>query len=174
MTEETGLIIPIGEWVLRQACADAARWPTDIHVAVNLSSVQFKSTNLVGAVSNALSEAMLGADHLELEITETVLLNDSARTLTMLHELRTLGVELRSLTAAEYHPGKPFDQIRDLLSSCAAALGMSCPRTAGPLAAIPSLLTAAIRSSASAWFENRSASAACGGKFLTCPSERTS
>jgi diguanylate cyclase (GGDEF)-like protein len=117
-TEETGLIIPIGEWVLRQACADAARWPADIGVAVNLSSVQFKSANLVGAVSNALSEAMLRADRLELEITETVLLNDSARTLAMLHELRALGVHISmddfgtGYSSLSYLQSFPFDKIK--------------------------------------------------------------
>jgi EAL domain-containing protein (putative c-di-GMP-specific phosphodiesterase class I) len=118
MAEETGLIIPIGEWVLRQACADASRWPAGIGVAVNLSSVQFKSANLVGAVSTALCEVMLRADRLELEITETVLLNDSARTLAMLHELRALGVRISmddfgtGYSSLSYLQSFPFDKIK--------------------------------------------------------------
>src|SRR6185503_3727342 len=73
VAEETGLIVPLGEWVLRRACAEAARWPHSIKVAVNLSPVQFRSRGLVTMVTHALAAAGLPASRLELEITEAVL-----------------------------------------------------------------------------------------------------
>ncbi|MGH2198877.1 EAL domain-containing protein, partial [Enterococcus faecalis] len=69
LAEETGLIIPLGEWVLRKACAEAITWPLPIKVAVNLSPVQFKSRNLVQAVLTALAYSRLPPERLELEIT---------------------------------------------------------------------------------------------------------
>ena len=81
------MIVPIGEWVLRQACAAAANWPGELKVAVNLSAVQFKSHNLVAATVAALRESGLPADRLEFEITETVMLNDTDATLATLHQL---------------------------------------------------------------------------------------
>ena len=77
LAEETGLITPIGEWVLRQACAQAASWPTHITVSVNLSAVQFKSRNLVQTVLSALASSSIAPGRLELEITESVLVQDS-------------------------------------------------------------------------------------------------
>jgi diguanylate cyclase (GGDEF)-like protein/PAS domain S-box-containing protein len=94
LAEETGLIVTIGAWVLRKACADAAGWSRDVSVAVNLSPVQFKNRNLVPSVTTALSASGLAANRLELEITETVLLQDSAATLTVLHRLRDLGIRI--------------------------------------------------------------------------------
>src|SRR6202030_1822904 len=82
IAEEIGLIIPLGEWVLRRACADAATWPDNIKIAVNLSPAQFKSKNLVAAVTQSLKASGLAATRLELEITESVLLQDSESTLT--------------------------------------------------------------------------------------------
>lgn len=94
IAEETGLIVPIGEWVLRQACADASRWPNPIRVAVNLSAVQFKVSNLVETVSNALAEAGLPGTRLELEITESLLLWNDEVTFSALTGLRALGVRI--------------------------------------------------------------------------------
>ncbi len=76
LAEEIGLIGPIGEWVLRTACAEAARWPETITVAVNLSPVQFRGAKLVTIVTSALAHSGLPADRLELEITEGALLDE--------------------------------------------------------------------------------------------------
>jgi diguanylate cyclase (GGDEF)-like protein len=95
VAEETGLIAPIGEWVLRQACSVAANWPEQISVAVNLSPIQFrKNRNLVEQVKSALSAAGLAPPRLELEITESVLLADDETALLILGELRRLGVKI--------------------------------------------------------------------------------
>jgi len=74
LAEETGLIVPLGEWVLRQACTEAAKWPENLKVAVNLSPVQFKSGNLPQLVSQTLKSTGLAAGRLELEVTESILL----------------------------------------------------------------------------------------------------
>ncbi len=94
LAEETGLIVPLGEWVLREACNEAARWPEPIKVAVNLSPVQFRNRGLVTTVTHALAAARLAPGRLELEITEAVLLQDDEMTVTMLHRLRALGVRV--------------------------------------------------------------------------------
>src|SRR5207342_3598222 len=86
--EETGLIVPIGEWVLRQACNEAAGWPSTISVAVNLSPVQFRELDLCQTVSDALACSGLSADRLELEITESMLLRNQASTLETVRQLR--------------------------------------------------------------------------------------
>ncbi len=91
LAEEIGLIVPIGEWVLRTACREAARWPDDITVAVNLSPAQFRSPALVGAVVEALAVAGLSPHRLELEITEGLLLQETASNLDTLRALRDLG-----------------------------------------------------------------------------------
>ncbi len=92
VAEETGMIVAIGEWALRSACFEAENWPDDISVAVNLSPVQFKKGDLVATVRAALAASGLRPDRLELEITESVLLRDTAATLSALHELRTMGI----------------------------------------------------------------------------------
>jgi diguanylate cyclase (GGDEF)-like protein/PAS domain S-box-containing protein len=92
VAEETGLIVPIGEWVLRQACAEAATWPDDLKVAVNLSPVQFKMGNLPQVVFGALVSAGLPASRLDLEITESILLEESKTNLATLRRLHTFGV----------------------------------------------------------------------------------
>jgi diguanylate cyclase (GGDEF)-like protein len=94
LAEETGLIVSIGEWVLRQACSEAAKWPAHIKVAVNLSAVQIKNRDLVSMVVNALTAAYLPAHRLELEITESVLLHDVDDALAALGRLRDLGVRI--------------------------------------------------------------------------------
>ena len=94
LAEEIGLIVPLGEWVLRRACADAVNWPEEISVSVNLSPVQFKSEGLVKVVSDALTDTGLAASRLELEITESVLLDKTNSNLATLNELRGLGVRI--------------------------------------------------------------------------------
>jgi diguanylate cyclase (GGDEF)-like protein len=94
LAEETGLIIPMGEWVLHRACAEAMRWPADLKVAVNLSVIQFRDKNLVAVVKGALNSSGLSPARLELEITESVLLGNDTKTLAMLCELRQIGVRI--------------------------------------------------------------------------------
>ncbi len=94
LAEETGLIVEIGEWVLRQACAEAARWPDEVRVAVNLSAVQFNTGNIVELVSDALSDARLPPPRLELEITESALLENTELAFDTLCKLRKMGVRV--------------------------------------------------------------------------------
>jgi diguanylate cyclase (GGDEF)-like protein len=94
LAEETGMIVPIGEWVLRTACREARNWPPDISVAVNLSAFQFRKGNLVAIVRAAIRETGLPPCRLELEITESALLQDSAGVVATLGELRSMGIEL--------------------------------------------------------------------------------
>jgi diguanylate cyclase (GGDEF)-like protein/PAS domain S-box-containing protein len=118
IAEETGLIMPIGEWVVRNACAEAARWPSDIKVAVNLSPVQFRSNNLVQAVMTALAHSGLSPERLELEITESVLLVETESNLATLHRLRELGVRISlddfgtGYSSLSYLRSFPFDKIK--------------------------------------------------------------
>ncbi|MBW7972275.1 PAS-domain containing protein [Bradyrhizobium sp. BR 10289] len=117
IAEENGLIVPIGEWVLRTACAMAASWP-DVSVAVNLSPVQFRSRGLVTMVTSALAEAGLAPQRLELEVTETALLDDSEATIGILHQLRALGVRVSlddfgvGYSSLSYLRKFPFDRIK--------------------------------------------------------------
>jgi diguanylate cyclase (GGDEF)-like protein/PAS domain S-box-containing protein len=94
VAEETGLISTIGAMMLRRACADAATWPNEIRVAVNLSPLQFRTGNLFSTVTDALRAAGLPPQRLELEITETLLLEKSDQILATLHALRALSAEL--------------------------------------------------------------------------------
>jgi diguanylate cyclase (GGDEF)-like protein len=94
LAEEIGLIVPIGEWVVRRACRDALRWPDAIRVAVNLSPLQFKAQKVVPVVTAALADTGLPANRLELEITETVFLLDGANTLETLKKVKALGVRV--------------------------------------------------------------------------------
>ena len=118
LAEETGLIIQLGECVLRSACSDAATWPSDVDVAVNLSPVQFKSPNLIASVAEALTASGLDARRLELEITETVLLQNGEATLATLHELRAMGVRISlddfgtGYSSLSYLRSFPFDKIK--------------------------------------------------------------
>jgi diguanylate cyclase (GGDEF)-like protein len=118
LAEETGMIVALGEWVLRNACAEAVRWPQDIRVAVNLSPVQFKNRNLVASVANAVAAAGLAPQRLELEITEAVLLQESASTLATLHTLRAFGVRISmddfgtGYSSLSYLRSFPFDKIK--------------------------------------------------------------
>lgn len=92
MAEEMGLIVPLGKFVLRQACVDAVNWPRGMKVAVNLSPIQFGNRSLVADVAAALHDAGLSSTRLELEITESVMLRDTKAVLVILHQLRALGV----------------------------------------------------------------------------------
>jgi diguanylate cyclase (GGDEF)-like protein len=118
LAEETGLIVPIGEWVIRQACATAAPWPADIKIAVNLSPAQLKSAGLLQAIVSALAVSGLAASRLELEITETVLLHDSEATLATLYQLRALGVHIAmddfgtGYSSLSHLQRFPFDKIK--------------------------------------------------------------
>jgi diguanylate cyclase (GGDEF)-like protein len=118
LAEETGLIVPIGEWVLRQACAEAATWPTPIKVAVNLSPVQFRNRNLVNTVFSALSATGLAPQRLELEITESVLLQKSEVTIATLCQLHEFGVRIAlddfgtGYSSLSYLRSFPFDKIK--------------------------------------------------------------
>jgi diguanylate cyclase (GGDEF)-like protein len=94
LAEETGLIVPLGEWALRQACADAAQWTNPLRVAINLSPIQFRNLSLVTVVMSALSSSGLPADRLELEITESVVLGNNPQNLKMLRQLRALGARI--------------------------------------------------------------------------------
>jgi diguanylate cyclase (GGDEF)-like protein len=118
LAEEIGLIVPLGEWVIRQACATAARWPGDLKVAVNLSPVQFRSPGLLQVIVGALASSGLPADRLELEITETILLQDSEATLNTLYRLREIGVRIAmddfgtGYSSLTYLQRFPFDKIK--------------------------------------------------------------
>jgi diguanylate cyclase (GGDEF)-like protein len=118
IAEEIGLIVPLGEWVLRQACADAMQWPADIKVAVNLSPIQVMNQNLVAVIVGALAAAGLPASRLEVEITESVLMQNSEATLATLHRLRELGVKISmddfgtGYSSLSYLRSFPFDKIK--------------------------------------------------------------
>ena len=118
LAEEIGLIVPLGEWLLRQACCEAATWPDHLTIAVNLSPVQFKSRNLVSAVVSALASSGLEPSRLELEITESVLLHDSDANLATLYQFRNLGVRIAmddfgtGYSSLGYLQKFPFDKIK--------------------------------------------------------------
>jgi diguanylate cyclase (GGDEF)-like protein len=130
IAEETGLIIPIGDWVIRRACADAATWPGNLRVAVNLSPVQFRRRHLANVVFAALAASHLPANRLELEITETVLLKNDETTLGTLHQLRDFGVRISmddfgtGYSSLSYLRSFPFDNIK-IDQSFVRALGGS-------------------------------------------------
>lgn len=94
IAEEVGAILPIGEWVLREACSIAAGWPDELSIAVNVSAVQFRVGNLASVVDAALRESGLNAWRLELEITESVLLRNRSATIAILRDLKALGVNI--------------------------------------------------------------------------------
>jgi len=118
IAEETGLIVQIGEWVLTKACADAVTWPRDIAVSVNVSSAQFKNQALTLKVISALSASGLSPHRLEIEITETVLMQNNESTLATLHRLHDLGVRIAmddfgtGCSSLSYLRNFPFDKIK--------------------------------------------------------------
>jgi diguanylate cyclase (GGDEF)-like protein/PAS domain S-box-containing protein len=118
VAEDIGLIVSIGEWVLREACSEAVKWPSEVKVAVNLSPVQFRSRNLVQVVISALAQSGLSPKRLELEITETVFLAETEANLAILHQLRELGVSISmddfgtGYSSLSYLRSFPFDKIK--------------------------------------------------------------
>ncbi len=118
LAEEIGLIMPIGEWVLRQACIDAKNWPQALKVSVNLSAMQFAGHGPVAAVQAALEASGLDPARLELEITETVMLDDTAATLLTLGRLKALGVSIAlddfgtGYSSLSYLRKFPFDRVK--------------------------------------------------------------
>ena len=118
VAEENGFIISIGEWALRQACAAAAKWPDHTKIAVNLSPVQFRSAGLVQTVMSALAASRLAPQRLELEITETTLMQENETTLGMLFQLRALGVRIAlddfgtGYSSLSHLQSFPFDRIK--------------------------------------------------------------
>jgi diguanylate cyclase (GGDEF)-like protein len=118
IAEETGLIIPLGEWVLKTACKETVNWPDHVKVAVNLSPTQLTNRNLVDVVKKALADSGLDACRLQLEITETVLLQNTFATLARLHELRKLGAQIAlddfgtGYSSLSYLRSFPFDKIK--------------------------------------------------------------
>jgi diguanylate cyclase (GGDEF)-like protein len=118
LAEETGLIAPIGEWVMRQACMEAARWPGQTRVAVNLSPVQFERSDIVDIVAGALRESRLEPSRLELEITEGVVMRDVGDVLNTMKKLQALGVRLAlddfgtGYASLSYLRSFPFDKVK--------------------------------------------------------------
>jgi diguanylate cyclase (GGDEF)-like protein len=118
LAEEIGFIIPMGEWVIRQACATAARWPGELRVAVNISAAQFRNSGLLQIIVGALSASGLPPTRLEIEITETVLLQNRETTLAALHQLRALGIRIAmddfgtGYSSLTYLQSFPFDKIK--------------------------------------------------------------
>ena len=146
VAEDIGLITQLGEWVLREACAEAVKWPVDVKVAVNLSPAQFRSRNLVQVVISALAQSGLSPKRLELEITESIFLAETDANLAILHQLRELGVSISmddfgtGYSSLSYLRSFPFDKIKidrsfvkDLAGGPIAS--RSCARSRGLAAA---------------------------------------
>ena len=118
VAEETGLIVQLGEWVIRQALEDAAQWDEGLSVAVNLSPSQMRSPNLIPTIINALAQTSVAPSRLELEITESILMQDSDVNIRTLHNLRELGVRISlddfgtGYSSLNYLRSFPFDKIK--------------------------------------------------------------
>jgi diguanylate cyclase (GGDEF)-like protein len=118
VAEDTGLISPLGEWVLATACAEAAKWPGGIRLAVNVSPIQFRSPALALKIASVLATSGLAANRLELEITEAVLIRDDETALRILHQLRAVGVRIAlddfgtGYSSLSYLQRFPFDKIK--------------------------------------------------------------
>ncbi|HEY9453319.1 MAG TPA: EAL domain-containing protein [Bradyrhizobium sp.] len=118
LAEEIGFIVPMGEWIIRQACTTAAQWPDHLHVAVNISAIQFRSPGLMQLIVGALAASGLAPTRLEIEITESVLLNNREATLAVLHQLRALGIRIAmddfgtGYSSLTYLQSFPFDKIK--------------------------------------------------------------
>ena len=118
LAEEVGLIVPLGEWVIQTACTDAAKWPRHVKVAVNLSPIQLKSSNLMSVVADALAVSGLPPARLEIEITEAVLMQNTEATIATLHRLRDLGVHVTmddfgtGYSSLSYLRSFPFEKIK--------------------------------------------------------------
>jgi EAL domain-containing protein (putative c-di-GMP-specific phosphodiesterase class I) len=118
LAESTGLIGPLGEWILQQACADAANWPAHIKVAINISAIQFKKGNLFELILQTLVKTGLQPERLELEITETALLENQEAHLTTIRQLKNLGLSIAlddfgtGFSSMNYLTIFPFDKIK--------------------------------------------------------------
>jgi predicted signal transduction protein with EAL and GGDEF domain len=118
LAEESGLIVEMGEWILREACREAASWPVPLQIAVNLSPAQFMHGDVVGLVHSILLETGLAPGRLELEITEGVLIEDFDRGLALLRRLKSLGVRISmddfgsGYSSLSYLQAFPFDKIK--------------------------------------------------------------
>jgi EAL domain-containing protein (putative c-di-GMP-specific phosphodiesterase class I) len=118
VAEETGLIAPLGAWVIQQACSDAANWPDDIKIAVNLSPAQFARENLAQTIINALAVSGVSPSRLELEITEEILLAQNYDNRAVLDRLRELGIQIvmddfgKGYSSLNYLRSFPFDKIK--------------------------------------------------------------
>jgi diguanylate cyclase (GGDEF)-like protein len=118
LAESTGLIVPLGEFVLNRACRDAVDWPAELKVAVNLSAVQFRKTNLFDVIMRALVESGLPPERLEVEVTESVLLENEADYAVLLHQLKAIGVSVAlddfgtGYSSLSYLKQFPFDKIK--------------------------------------------------------------
>jgi len=118
LAEDIGLIGTLGQWVLRRACRDASTWPNPLKVAVNLSPAQFRQKTLAHSVVAALDESGLAPGRLELEITETALLENNEETIAVLHQFRALGVRIAmddfgtGFSSLSYLRSFPFDRIK--------------------------------------------------------------
>jgi EAL domain-containing protein (putative c-di-GMP-specific phosphodiesterase class I) len=118
LADETGFIVSIGEWTIREACATAAKWPGQLRVAVNLSPAQFRSAGLPLTVAGALAASGLAPDRLELEINEMALWGNVEAALSILYQLRGLGVRIAmddfgtGYSSLNYLQSFPFDKIK--------------------------------------------------------------
>src|SRR5262249_34977006 len=118
LSEETGLIVPLGEWVLQQACMDAVKWPAHVKVAVNISSAQFKKGNLLDVILCILVDSGLAPRRRELEITESVLFENEGTNVAMMHQLKNLGISIAlddfgtGYSSLSYLTMFPFDKIK--------------------------------------------------------------
>ncbi len=118
IAEETGLIVQLGEWVIRNAVAEAARWPEQLSVSINLSPLQMKSGSLISTIVNAIAGAQVDPHRVEFEITETVLMHETEVNLATLHRLREIGVRIAlddfgtGYSSLNYLRSFPFDKIK--------------------------------------------------------------
>jgi diguanylate cyclase (GGDEF)-like protein len=116
--EETGIIVPLGEWVIRKAIAEASQWKDDVTVAVNLSPAQMKNPSLLSTVISALAASQLDPSRLEIEIVESVLMDETEHNIRTLHALRELGVKIAlddfgtGYSSLSYLRAFPFDKIK--------------------------------------------------------------
>jgi EAL domain-containing protein (putative c-di-GMP-specific phosphodiesterase class I) len=118
LAEESGLIAQIGEWIIREACREAASWPNPLQIAINLSPVQFRHGDLAGLVHTVLLETGLAPQRLEIEITEGVLIDDFSRAVSILRRLKALGARIAmddfgtGYSSLSYLQSFPFDKIK--------------------------------------------------------------
>ncbi|MBH5402793.1 EAL domain-containing protein [Bradyrhizobium sp. CNPSo 4010] len=118
LAEETGFIVPLGEWVLRTACAEAAKWPAHAKIAINLSPAQFRSEELVPVIVGALASSGIAPHRIELEVTETVIMHDSEAVFAVLAQLRELGVRIAlddfgtGYSSLSFLQRFPFDKVK--------------------------------------------------------------